>query len=209
MSIKSGLLRAIAFALLVAGGSTQAYATTINFDDGVNGTLVGGFYSALGITFSNAEFFGFGSLPGGSPPNAIAAAGTTVFGPDNPIIGTFSGTGSFVSITGLDVGGAGIEIEAFDAANNLIGTDSFFGTGTGVGTFANISVSVAGIASFKLFQPLTSGGGNSFGDGVAFDNLSFTEAVPEPSTWAMMILGFAGVGFMAYRRKSKPALMAA
>ncbi len=34
-------------------------------------------------------------------------------------------------------------------------------------------------------------------------------AVPELSTWAMMILGFAGVGFMAYRRKSKPALMAA
>jgi hypothetical protein len=25
--------------------------------------------------------------------------------------------------------------------------------------------------------------------------------VPEPSTWAMLILGFAGVGFMAYRRK--------
>jgi hypothetical protein len=34
-------------------------------------------------------------------------------------------------------------------------------------------------------------------------------AVPEPSTWAMMLLGFAGVGFMAYRRKSKPALMVA
>jgi hypothetical protein len=33
--------------------------------------------------------------------------------------------------------------------------------------------------------------------------------VPEPSTWAMMILGFAGVGFMAYRRKTKPSLMAA
>jgi hypothetical protein len=25
--------------------------------------------------------------------------------------------------------------------------------------------------------------------------------VPEPSTWAMMILGFVGIGFMAYRRK--------
>ncbi len=35
-------------------------------------------------------------------------------------------------------------------------------------------------------------------------------AVPEPSTWAMMILGFAGVGFMAYRRKTKvSSLMAA
>lgn len=30
-------------------------------------------------------------------------------------------------------------------------------------------------------------------------------AVPEPSTWAMMVLGFAGVGFLAYRRKSSPA----
>lgn len=31
-------------------------------------------------------------------------------------------------------------------------------------------------------------------------------AVPEPATWAMMLLGFAGIGFLAYRRKSKPAL---
>jgi hypothetical protein len=42
----------------------------------------------------------------------------------------------------------------------------------------------------------------------AFDSIAIG-AVPEPSTWAMMILGFAGIGFMAYRRKSKPALMAA
>jgi hypothetical protein len=33
--------------------------------------------------------------------------------------------------------------------------------------------------------------------------------VPEPSTWAMLLLGFAGIVFMAYRRKSKTALMAA
>jgi hypothetical protein len=32
--------------------------------------------------------------------------------------------------------------------------------------------------------------------------LSPVAAVPEFSTWAMMILGFAGVGFMVYRRKS-------
>jgi hypothetical protein len=34
-------------------------------------------------------------------------------------------------------------------------------------------------------------------------------AVPEPSTWALMLIGFAGLGFAAYRRKSKSALMAA
>lgn len=31
-------------------------------------------------------------------------------------------------------------------------------------------------------------------------------SVPEPSTWAMMILGFFGVGFLAYRRKSQVSL---
>jgi hypothetical protein len=34
-------------------------------------------------------------------------------------------------------------------------------------------------------------------------------AVPEPSTWAMMLLGFAGVGFMTYSRRSQPAALAA
>ena len=43
--------------------------------------------------------------------------------------------------------------------------------------------------------------------GFAVDNI--TADVPEPSTWAMMILGFAGIGFMAYRRSSKPAVRAA
>jgi hypothetical protein len=33
-------------------------------------------------------------------------------------------------------------------------------------------------------------------------------AVPEPSTWALMLFGFAGIGAMTYRRR-KPALMAA
>jgi hypothetical protein len=39
----------------------------------------------------------------------------------------------------------------------------------------------------------------------------FTEvsSVPEPGTWAMMLLGFAGIGFLAYRRNSTPALSAA
>ena len=46
-------------------------------------------------------------------------------------------------------------------------------------------------------------------DGLALASITLSSDVPEPSTWAMMIFGFAGVGFMAYRRKAKPALMAA
>lgn len=58
-------------------------------------------------------------------------------------------------------------------------------------------------------------------DGADSQNQNFTEqgfdvrtdgafvtgvgAVPEPSTWAMMMLGFAGIGFLAYRQKSRLA----
>jgi hypothetical protein len=31
-------------------------------------------------------------------------------------------------------------------------------------------------------------------------------SVPEPSTWAMLLLGFAGVGFLVHRRKRESAL---
>jgi hypothetical protein len=37
-------------------------------------------------------------------------------------------------------------------------------------------------------------------------DIRVAEAVPEPSTWAMMILGFAGIGFMACRRRNKAAM---
>ena len=37
--------------------------------------------------------------------------------------------------------------------------------------------------------------------GITLDSVSVS-AVPEPSTWAMMGLGFLGLGFMAYRRRN-------
>lgn len=41
---------------------------------------------------------------------------------------------------------------------------------------------------------------------VILDVNSTVSSVPEPSTWAMMILGFAALGFMAYRRRDSSAL---
>jgi hypothetical protein len=42
-------------------------------------------------------------------------------------------------------------------------------------------------------------------DGLIFslsvDSVTQTSAVPEPATWAMMMLGFVGIGAMTYRRK--------
>jgi hypothetical protein len=52
-------------------------------------------------------------------------------------------------------------------------------------------------------------GVNSGNGLVTIDLISPITPVPEPSTWAMMILGFAGVGFMAYRRRNQAAALAA
>jgi len=57
-----------------------------------------------------------------------------------------------------------------------------------------------GIGSYTLsFSGTTSGGGGEAG------TLSFFTAVPEPGTWALMLLGFGGIG-MAMRRRRRPAL---
>jgi hypothetical protein len=39
------------------------------------------------------------------------------------------------------------------------------------------------------------------GGATSFSNFSVTGEVPEPSTWAMMIVGFLGLAWIAYRRK--------
>jgi hypothetical protein len=66
-------------------------------------------------------------------------------------------------------------------------------TGCQTNVACNRFVSFSGqITSFTLTS-----GSNSF------EVDSFTTSVPEPATWGMMILGFLGVGFMAYRRKGR------
>jgi hypothetical protein len=118
-----------------------------------------------------------------------------------------------VGIVWTDGDGPNRTFKAFDQSNSLIGTitdstQKFFSTG-GDDDPANYrffgATNASGISS--IFIANDSGGIEV--DDLQFGLLSGVRAVPEPSTWVMMILGFAGIGFMAYRRKSKPALMAA
>jgi PEP-CTERM motif len=46
------------------------------------------------------------------------------------------------------------------------------------------------------------------GNGAPSQLTFMTTAVPEPSTWAMMILGFCGIGAMTFRRRKSAALAA-
>lgn len=80
-----------------------------------------------------------------------------------------------------------------------------FGPGS---AFTTYSQTITGLAAgtytltFQGLDTLTGGDQTSF-----IDNVSLT-AVPEPATWAMLLLGFFGIGFMARgsRRKDAAAL---
>jgi hypothetical protein len=68
-----------------------------------------------------------------------------------------------------------------------------------LGPFGIIAQAGSGetIQSISIFDS----GGFKEGKQFTFDGVGIAPAVPETSTWAMMVLGFMGVGFLAYRRK--------
>ena len=48
--------------------------------------------------------------------------------------------------------------------------------------------------------------GGEFGTGLITFAPAAVAAIPEPSTWTLVILGFAGIGFLAYRKARNRAL---
>jgi hypothetical protein len=153
---------------------------TINLATGVTTQIAAGVTAAHGLVYD--PFTGKLDLFGGGYVGLI-----------DPTTSTFLGQ-TFINGANFDqgapdgfghaliAGGNGITFIDYSQSGNILAPDYT----TFVGGFANID-DVA---------PLSGPG-------------SVTGGVPEPSTWAMMILGFAGLGFMAYRRKSMLALMAA
>ena len=105
--------------------------------------------------------------------------------PSGPLPAQLSGT-SFSSISpGLD--------QIFFIGDGL--------TGTGTGDTQEFFVPTG---ATRLFLGIVDDGGFFDNSGLITVDITqnaLTAAVPEPSTWAMMILGFSGVGFLAYRKK--------
>lgn len=113
---------------------------------------------------------------------------------------TFSGLASDVSFTFNNYGGGnGSFYEARGAAGNLIST--------GIIDFSNdfttfIGMSGSGIKTLTWNNATNGDYSWQFGVGA----LSFTaSAVPEPATWALMILSFGAVGGAMRRRQSVAA----
>ena len=107
-------------------------------------------------------------------------------------------------------------------SEDVYNTLEFFKNGVLVGSFTGSDVAV-GVANGDALSDNTNRYVNFTGgfNQVVFqtaqpafevDNLALggpvgvNGDVPEPSTWAMMILGFCGIGFLGYRRKSKAVM---
>ena len=154
-----------------------AQTVTLNFDDGTAGSLVGGHYSAQGITFQDARWVNMGSgLPGMSGTMGINhATGSYEWGPSTPVIATFAQPASSVSVDGIDVGTQGLVITAFDAptGGTQVATQQVFGTGNGVGQFYTVTVTGANIRRVEISQVTSPGG-----DGMLLDNFRVTFAAP-------------------------------
>jgi hypothetical protein len=142
----------------------------------------------------------------------IAAAGGgnltfTVAGDSQTVVSPFTGPNAVSGIQYSAAGGV-----TTSGTGQFISSNANGGAGVafGVGTLANDPAgALTAIFDVNFMQT----DANAASQALTRNLVGFIDvqigAVPEPSTWAMMILGFAGIGFMAYRRKSKPALMAA
>jgi PEP-CTERM motif len=219
MNIKCGV--AAAALLLAPAFVGTAHATTYNTGE----TVVGGIdqnYAVLGYIPGNSNNSN-DTLINASPAPGYTSAPGSAYVYSN---GAYPSGLTFISSAAN--GGAGLDTTVYTVQFDLASASTISGiwaadnggavydngiyTGVGLETSSNgpssnyteatdfSFVGTAGINTLTFY--ITDGGAPS---AFAFD-VTNVSAVPEASTWAMMIFGFAGVGFMAYRRKNHGAL---
>jgi hypothetical protein len=188
-------------ALAFAGATQAAAATSVTGNVNVNGFVVG---NTPNIQDSTALDFTDGSTTG--PADGVLSGYVGNIN-GNPLLCNTGSCGSIKDINSLVVGAQSIPL--------------FFAlTGAGAG----ISFDLTGISSINRSSPgklyfdatgfLNAPGSTATagiftlttqGNGQVQTTFSASTAVPEPATWALMLLGFGAIG-VSMRRRRRPAL---
>ena len=198
---------------LIAALTTSANAAVVTISLQENGGLLTPVATGTDTASFNGTFgtFTFNSITGTGPvlPNSPLLQGAT-----QNVTGSGPATlDVFITATGL-TNTTGAFFSGFTnnfSVGNITVQELTFVNGTQIGSalFNNIGSSTqtgflnAGPNSYSVTEEYII----TAGEGGGSANSTIVVSVPETSTWAMMILGFLGVGFMAYRGKGRaPAI---
>jgi hypothetical protein len=170
---------------------------------------------ASGYTAPNKDGALYGKAQGGSEQGLGLAADPShqneLYSPSN------GGTGAFIQLDVSDLFGtvsgvdffmnsssAGEEWAVYGSNTDAAGLGTLLLTGFDQGSSNTHGLPNFGQYDFYNFYSLGTNG-TSFGN-VLIGGLTLNEAVPEPATWAMMLIGFGAIGWQLRRRR--PSLLA-
>ena len=216
------LWASISTVLIASSGASSAAVLTYDFEDANTQGSPGAYYYASGFTQYSSDGKTAASAPGvifsgmsGVQNNAGAWGFPTAPAPGTnaAFIQSFNGQPSSPGIISLDlsslVAGQAYSLTFFEVGRPGTGADPFsvaYGSTSWSFTptfnwtqVTETFVAQAGVTSL-VFTGAILGGDHASG----IDNVTLS-AVPEPATWAMMLMGFASIGLLAYRRKRAPS----
>jgi hypothetical protein len=191
---------------VLIGSVVGANAFIVDFEDQTGPSTFGAPNETLTYTFPGvtATFTGGTILTNTTnlPADETSVYGTVSDTPNsNPLTITFSEP---VHNFFLDILNGNTIPETYTIADDVGNTASFV-----IPPNLNSGLQFFSLAATGTVVTITSAATNGFWD-FFVDNVGFDQAtpgVPESSTWAMMLLGFAGLGLAGYRRAAtaKPA----
>jgi hypothetical protein len=180
-------------------GPTGAYANELG-----NRMLFGVLIDGQGSQFSISEL----------SFSASSTDGANSFGGIGHAAGFYNYSTSFEGVLfgGDGVLGGGDDIFITSGPNTQL-VDALVGAGSGASfaaycpscTVAQQQAAIDAVAAYPG-QDFTVTGTYQLGATSGSGTFTVTAPVPEPSTWAMLILGFCGVGFMTYRQRKNVML---
>jgi hypothetical protein len=166
---------------LVSGSAATAKGTT----PGVSAAPLGMGTGPNGTTYMSVEGGGVELATWATPQTSLSIYWGSIDGNagGNNNLNSLAITIGGYTLTGADL----VSLGALGTGNQNLPADNQWVTITGLGDFTQVSFSSTG---------------NAF-------EFSLGSGVPEPSTWAMMGLGFAALGFMGWRESRKTAALTA
>jgi hypothetical protein len=158
------------------------------------------------ITFTDSGVTTMLNLVYSTDPGPYDGADDTYFG----VINNSSKTISSIALSSPSADIGGFDGDGIDEANYLAiphnvmdtsgygGPNAFYTNNTGLSVVVNFITPIAAKGGTDIF---------SLEEAVTLNNIVI--GTPEPSTWFMMLAGFTGMGFLAYRKRGAKTTLSA